>query len=154
MSLHDDNLTIGEFGALAGVGVETIRFYQRKRLLPEPPRQAGSIRRYGAGDVERLRFIRSAQSLGFNLDEVAELLRLEDGANCKEASFLAEAKLVEIRRKLADLARMEAALAGLVKACSVRRGKVTCPLIAAFHAPAEASGSAEPTSADVTVSCR
>lgn len=137
MNLHNDHLTIGEFGALAGVGVETIRFYQRKRLLSEPTRQAGSIRRYGAADVERLRFIKSAQSVGFSLDEVGELLRLEDGAQCKQASALAEAKLVEIRRKLAELARMEVALSGLVKACRVGRGKVACPLIASFHAPSE-----------------
>lgn len=137
MNLHNDHLTIGEFGALAGVGVETIRFYQRKRLLSEPTRQAGSIRRYGAADVERLRFIKSAQSVGFSLDEVGELLRLEDGAQCKQASALAEAKLVEIRRKLAELARMEVALSGLVKACRVDRGKVACPLIASFHAPTE-----------------
>jgi len=137
MNLHNDHLTIGEFGALAGVGVETIRFYQRKRLLSEPTRQAGSIRRYGATDVERLRFIKSAQSVGFSLDEVGELLRLEDGAQCKQASALAEAKLVEIRRKLAELARMELALSGLVKACRVCRGKVACPLIASFHAPTE-----------------
>lgn len=142
MNLNNDNLTIGEFGALAGVGVETIRFYQRKTLLSEPTRQAGSIRRYGAADVERLRFIRSAQSLGFSLDEVGELLRLEDGAHCKQASSLAEAKLVEIRRKLEELARMEVALSGLVKACRVGRGKVACPLIASFHAPTESNRSA------------
>ena len=141
MNLHNDHLTIGEFGALAGVNVETIRFYQRKRLLSEPTRQAGSIRRYGAADVERLRFIKSAQSVGFSLDEVGELLRLEDGAQCKQASALAEAKLVEIRRKLAELARMEVALSGLVKACRVGRGKVACPLIASFHAPTETSSS-------------
>ncbi|AOF84085.1 Hg(II)-responsive transcriptional regulator [Hydrogenophaga sp. RAC07] len=141
MNLHNDHLTIGEFGALAGVNVETIRFYQRKTLLSEPPRQAGSIRRYGAADVERLRFIKSAQSVGFSLDEVGELLRLEDGAQCKQASALAEAKLVEIRRKLAELARMELALSGLVKACRVGRGKVACPLIASFHAPTETSSS-------------
>lgn len=134
MDQRINNLTIGEFGALAGVSVETIRFYQRKRLLPEPPRPTGSIRRYGAADVDRLRFIRSAQSLGFSLDEVAELLKLEDGAHCQEASSLAEAKLVEIRKKLAALSRMEAALSGLVQACRVGRGKVCCPLIAACHA--------------------
>ena len=129
------SLTIGELAALAGVGVETIRFYQRKGLISEPPRRAGAIRRYGDADAERLRFVKSAQSLGFSLDEVAELLRLEDGARCKEASSLAEAKLADIRRKLADLSRMEAALSGLVDACHVGRGKVSCPLIASFHAP-------------------
>lgn len=133
MERNRNNLSIGELAALAGVGVETIRFYQRKGLAPEPLRQAGAIRRYGAPDVERIRFVKSAQSVGFSLDEIAELLRLEDGASCKEAAALAESKLADIRRKLAELSRMEAALAGLVKACQVGRGKVSCPLIAAFH---------------------
>lgn len=142
MDQQTDHVTIGEFGARAGVSVETIRFYQRKGLLPEPLRPAGGIRRYGAADVERLRFIRSAQSLGFSLDEVAELLTLEDGAHCREASSLAEAKLAEIRKKLGDLLRMESALSKLVRACSVGRGKVSCPLIASFHTPAEPNGNA------------
>ena len=133
MDRKRDDLTIGELAGLAGVGVETVRFYQRKGLAPEPPKLMGSIRRYGATDVERLRFVKSAQCLGFSLDEVAELLRLEDGAHCKEASSLAESKLADIRRKLAELSRMEVALSGLVKACHVGRGKVSCPLIAAFH---------------------
>ncbi|TWO68045.1 Hg(II)-responsive transcriptional regulator [Caenimonas sedimenti] len=128
-----DKLTIGQFAALAAVSVETIRFYQRKGLLPEPPRRGGSIRRYGSADVERLRFVKSAQNLGFSLDEVAELLKLEDGAHCKEASSLAEAKLVGIRKKLSELSRMEAVLSSLVNACHVGRGKVSCPLIGAFH---------------------
>lgn len=102
--------------------------------MQEPRNPSGSIRRYGAADVERLRFVKSAQSLGFSLDEVAELLRLEDGAHCKEASSLAESKLADIRRKLAELSRMETALSGLVEACHVGRGRVSCPLIAAFHA--------------------
>lgn len=134
MDRKRDDLTIGELAALAGVGVETVRFYQRKGLTPEPPRPAGAIRRYGAADVERLRFVKSAQSLGFSLGEVAELLQLEDGTHCKEASSLAESKLADIRYKLAELSRMEAALSNLVKACHVGRGKVSCPLIAAFHA--------------------
>ncbi|MES2633599.1 MAG: Hg(II)-responsive transcriptional regulator [Pseudomonadota bacterium] len=147
MNRTKDNLAIGEFAAQAGVGVETIRFYQRKGLLPEPPKRAGAIRRYGAADVERLRFVKSAQSLGFSLDEVAELLRLEDGARCGEASALAETKLADIRRKLAELSRMEAALSGLVAACHVRRGKVSCPLIASFHAPNSAATAADISSA-------
>lgn len=81
----------------------------------------------GAPDVERLRFVKSAQRLGFSLDEVAKLLRLEDGAQCKEARSLAESKLADIRRKLADLSRMATALSGLVEACHVGCGKVSCP---------------------------
>src|SRR3546814_16365848 len=73
-----ENLTIGVFAKAAGVNVETIRFYQRKGLLPEPDKPYGSIRRYGEADVVRVKFVKSAQRLGFSLDEIAELLRLDD----------------------------------------------------------------------------
>jgi len=123
------NLTIGAFAKAAGVNVETIRFYQRKGLLSEPQRPPGGIRRYGQADVERLRFVKTAQSLGFSLDEVAELLRLDDGEHCAEASRLAEHKLKDVRAKLADLVRIESALSQLVQACYVGRGEISCPLI-------------------------
>ena len=123
------NLTIGAFAKAAGVNVETIRFYQRKGLLSEPQRPPGGVRRYGQADVERLRFVKTAQGLGFSLDEVAELLRLDDGAHCAEASRLAEHKLKDVRAKLADLARIESALSQLVQACHIGRGEVSCPLI-------------------------
>jgi MerR family mercuric resistance operon transcriptional regulator len=115
-----ENLTIGVFAKAAGVNVETIRFYQRKGLLPEPDKPYGSIRRYGEADVTRVRFVKSAQRLGFSLDEIAELLRLEDGTHCEEASSLAEHKLKDVREKMADLARMEAVLSELVCACHAR----------------------------------
>ncbi|UXU90090.1 Hg(II)-responsive transcriptional regulator [Burkholderia sp. S-53] len=127
------NFTIGALAAAADVGVETIRFYQRKGLLPEPDKPYGGIRRYGAVDVARVRFVKSAQRLGFSLDEVAELLRLEDGTHCAEASRLAEHKLGDIRAKLADLTRMESVLAQLVCACHARDGHVSCPLIASLQ---------------------
>ncbi len=123
------NFTIGVFAKAAGVNLETIRFYQRKGLLPEPDKPYGSIRRYGESDVTRVRFVKSAQRLGFSLDEIAELLRLEDGTHCEEASSLAEHKLKDVREKQADLALMEAALSGLVLACHATKGKVSCPLI-------------------------
>jgi MerR family mercuric resistance operon transcriptional regulator len=134
-------LTIGAFARAAGVTVETIRFYQRKGLLAEPDKPHGSIRRYGDADVTRLQFVRSAQRLGFSLDEVAELLRLEDGTHCNEASDLAERKLGDVREKLADLMQMEAVLAALVHACHAADGQVSCPLIASLQA-AKAVGSA------------
>ena len=124
-----ENLTIGVFAKAAGVNVETIRFYQRKGLLMEPVKPYGGIRRYGVADVTRVRFVKSAQRLGFSLDEIAELLRLEDGTHCEEASSLAEHKLKGVREKQADLALMEAALSGLVRACHAAKGKVSCPLI-------------------------
>jgi MerR family mercuric resistance operon transcriptional regulator len=125
--------TIGTLAETAGVNVETIRFYQRKGLMPEPEKPYGSIRRYGATDLARVRFIKSAQRLGFSLDEIGELLKLEDGARCSEARQLAERKLVDVRRKLGDLQRIESVLAELVARCSALRGRVNCPLIASLQ---------------------
>ena len=127
------DLTIGAFAAAAGVTVETIRFYQRKGLLPEPEKPYGSIRRYGMSDVTRVRFVKSAQRLGFSLEGIADLLKLEDGTHCEEASFLAEQKLQDVREKLATLTHMEGVLADLVDACHARPGNVSCPLIASLQ---------------------
>lgn len=128
-----ENLTIGAFAKAARVNVETIRFYQRKGLLSEPDRPYGGIRRYAEADVTRVRFVKSAQRLGFSLDEVAELLQLEDGTHCDEASSLAERKLGDVRRKMADLARMEAVLSDLVCACHAREENASCPLIGSLQ---------------------
>ncbi len=127
------NLTIGTFARVVGVNVETIRFYQRKGLLPEPNKPYGSIRRYGEADVQRLQFVKSAQRLGFSLDEITELLRLEDGTHCEEARKLAEHKLHDVRQKLADLICMETALANLVSNCHAQVGKLSCPLITSLQ---------------------
>ncbi|WP_205182477.1 mercury resistance transcriptional regulator MerR (plasmid) [Cupriavidus sp. H19C3] len=134
MERNLENLTIGAFAKAAEINVETIRFYQRKGLLPEPDKPYGSIRRYGEADVTRVRFVKAAQRLGFSLEEIGELLRLEDGTHCEEASSLAERKLNDVRAKLADLRRMEAVLSDLVCACHARQGNVSCPLIASLQA--------------------
>jgi MerR family mercuric resistance operon transcriptional regulator len=126
-------LTIGGIAEAAGVNVETIRFYQRKGLLAEPDKPYGSIRRYGATDVARVKFVKAAQRLGFSLDEVAGLLTLDDGTHCNEARELAEQKLADVRAKLADLRRIEWVLATLVRDCGARRGTVPCPLISALQ---------------------
>ena len=126
-------LTIGAFAQAAGVNLETIRFYQRKGLLPQPDRPYGSIRRYGDTDVARVRFVKSAQSLGFSLDEVAGLLSLDDGTHCDEARQVAQEKLADVRSKLADLHRIESVLASLVDDCCASHGTVSCPLIAALQ---------------------
>jgi MerR family mercuric resistance operon transcriptional regulator len=125
--------TIGILADQAGVHVETIRFYQRKGLMQEPDRLPGSVRRYGDADLGRVRFIKSAQRLGFNLAEVADLLKLEDGVHCAEARKKAERKLADVRARLADLKGIEAALQGLVQRCRGSRGEVQCPLIAALQ---------------------
>jgi len=126
-------LTIGTLAAQAQVNVETIRFYQRKGLMHEPGRPLGSVRRYGAQDLGRVRFIKSAQRLGFSLDEIAQLLTLEDGAHCNEAREQAQQKLVDVRAKLENLKRIETALANLVEKCCAVRGSIRCPLIATLQ---------------------
>ena len=133
MKNHPHDLPIGAFAAAAGVNVETIRFYQRKGLLPEPRRAYGSIRRYGASDVARVKFVKSAQRLGFSLGEVADLLALEDGTHCAEARVVAEQKLKDVRAKLEDLRRIEVVLAQVVERCRASRGTITCPMISALH---------------------
>lgn len=125
--------TIGALADAAGVNVETIRFYQRKGLMPEPEKPYGSIRRYGDADLARVRFIKSAQRLGFSLEEVGDLLRLDDGTRCGEARQLAEHKLADVRQKLSDLQRIELVLSDLVARCSAVRGRVNCPLIASLQ---------------------
>jgi MerR family mercuric resistance operon transcriptional regulator len=126
--------TIGELGKVTGIHVETIRFYQRRGLLVEPQRPLGGIRRYGEAEAARIQFIKSAQKLGFNLDEIITLLTLEDGTHCKEASKIAQLKLIEVRRRLADLRRMEKILANLIGECERQRGKICCPLISSLQA--------------------
>jgi MerR family mercuric resistance operon transcriptional regulator len=121
---------VGLLARSAGVNVETIRFYQRKGLLPEPAKPLGGIRRYDPAVLARLRFIRAAQRLGFSLDEVGDLLKLDDGSNCREAREQAERKLADVRAKIAELSRIEGVLADLVERCSAARGRVRCPLIA------------------------
>ena len=131
--MQDQDLTIGIVAKQAGVNVETIRFYHRRGLLPVPQKPLGGVRRYNQGDVARVRFIKSAQRLGFTLDEIGLLLRLDDGAHCAEAREIAEHKLADVRARLEDLRRIEAALKRLVEACQARKSKVSCPLIASLR---------------------
>ncbi len=132
MDEKSQSLTIGTFARVAGVHVETIRFYQRKGLLPEPDKPYGSVRRYGTADVARVQFVKSAQRLGFSLDEISRLLLLDDGTHCDEARELGEKKLAGVRDKLADLQRIEAVLVSLVERCRTTQGKISCPLIASL----------------------
>ena len=133
-------LTISKLAQEAGVNVETIRFYQRRGLLAEPDRPLGGIRRYGDADVARVLFIKAAQRIGFTLDEVAQLLRLDDGTRCSDARAIAERKLADVRTRLADLQRIEGVLTQLVGRCATRRGKVRCPLIDALQPPLAQEG--------------
>lgn len=127
--------TIGGLAAEARVTVETIRFYQRRGLIREPSRIYGRIRRYSTADVERVRFVKAAQRLGFSLDEIAALLRLDDGGHCEDARAMAEDKLVGVRARIADLRRIESVLEALVGECRAASGHVRCPLIGALQLP-------------------
>ena len=130
--LNIDGMTIGGLASVAGVNVETVRFYQRKGLIPEPERPAGSVRRYAQADASRIHFIKTAQKLGFSLYEIAELLKLDDGASCGQARRKAEVKLADVRVRLASLQQIEAVLSNLVTLCAASKGRVRCPMIAAL----------------------
>ena len=127
-------LRISELANEAGVHVETIRYYQGIGLLPRPDRAHGRIRRYGADDLKRVRFIKRAQALGFSLEEIALLLGLSDGDHCAETQALAEKKLAMVEGKINDLTAIEKALKGLVTECSKGSRKSGCPIIEALAA--------------------
>ena len=124
--------TIGGLAKAAGVGVETVRYYHRRGLLPEPPRPPGEVRRYGEGDVKRLRFIRSAQAAGFTLNEIRELLELDAADDRPRARELAAARVAALDAKIAEMREARDPLAALATACATkRRGR--CPILGAFE---------------------
>lgn len=126
-------LTIGGLAAAGGVGVETVRYYQRRGLLAEPARDGlyAKVRRYGDGDVRRLRFIRAAQGAGFTLDQIGELLGLDAGQDRARARALARGQIATLDARIAELTAARDALARLATECG--RGKAgPCPIIAAF----------------------
>jgi MerR family transcriptional regulator, mercuric resistance operon regulatory protein len=116
------------------VNVETVRYYQRRGLLDEPPKPLGGHRRYAASAVKRVRFIKRAQQLGFTLEEVKGLLLLEDGQSCRRTRLLAERKLGLIEARIADLNSMRRTLKGLIAQCAQGRRPRSCPIIAALSA--------------------
>ena len=129
--------TIAVLAREGGVGVETVRFYQRRGLMPTPERVSGdrpggSVRRYGDEDVRRLRFIRSAQTAGFTLDQIGELLALDAGEDRARARELATERLGALDRTIAELEQARAALRRLASACS-ETTTGPCPIIAAFQ---------------------
>ena len=122
-------LTIGRVAKLAGVNVETIRYYQRRRLIAEPDKPHMGYRRYPSDIVKHIRFIKRAQALGFTLEEISELLRLEEARACAETRALASHKIRLIDQKLTGLAAMRKALAGLVQQCDRKQPAKGCPII-------------------------
>lgn len=123
--------TIGGLAQAAGVGVETVRYYQRRGLLPEPARPPGEVRRYGEEDVKRLRFIRSAQAAGFTLREIGELLELSASDDRARARELAQSRVFALDEKIEELRQARNALAGLAAECASKRDG-PCPILTAF----------------------
>lgn len=122
------DLTIAAVAQNAGVGVETVRYYERRGLIQQPQKLNGAYRRYGSEHVKRIRFVKRAQELGFSLEEIETLLGLQDGANRVEVRRVAAARREQIRARIADLRRMERVLTHLLDECEA--GKTPrCPII-------------------------
>ena len=131
-SQHPEDLTIGKFAAAADVGVETVRFYQRRGLL-STPRRIDGIRRYGSADVARLRFIRQAQAAGFSLEEIRRLLDLDSGEDRATVRAMAAKRLAELDARMEALQQARASLQTLVSECAVGRTG-PCPILKSFEA--------------------
>ena len=125
-------ITIGGLARAAEVGVETVRYYQRRRLLAVPQSVAGGVRRYPSAMVDRIRFIKRSQNLGFSLDEIRELMQLEEGGSRSAIRKIAGSRLTNIRDKIAALKQMERVLSELLLECEHTHSAVPCPIIAAL----------------------
>lgn len=144
-------LTIGEVAKSAGVGVETIRFYQRKGLIDQPARPDSGFRHYDAQMPRRIRFIRHAQELGFALREIRELLelRVDPRVSCADVKAKAVAKIVEVEDKLASLSRIREALIAITHSCAGEGPTSECPILEALDEPVIAGNTDHGTGAVV-----
>jgi len=128
--------TIGQLARLSGFGVETIRYYERERLVSQPPRRAAGYRQYPETTLARLRFIRHAKELGFSLRDIKGLLdlRVTRGATCTSVRKRTEAKIADVRAKREKLLEIEQALVKLAAACRGRGPTSSCPILDALDA--------------------
>lgn len=135
-----DRLRIGEVARQARVNVQTLRYYERRRLLEKPKRAGSGYGAYPPETVRLIRFIKRAQDLGFTLNEVKDLMTLRDakGPRRAEVRALAEARMQDIDRKLAQLQAMHSALRGLVEGCACSDDGPTCPIIEALEESGDA----------------
>ncbi|MGK7346108.1 MAG: heavy metal-responsive transcriptional regulator [Candidatus Nitrospinota bacterium M3_3B_026] len=127
-------LTIGKVAKLAGVGVETVRFYERKGLIDKPPTKDSGYRQYGEDVVGRISFIRRAKDLGFSLKEIQELLRLrvEPGATCADVRARAMEKIADVDKRIEQLSKIKSALEKLAASCRGRGPSSDCPILEAL----------------------
>ena len=135
----EKTLTIGKVASRAGIGVETVRFYERQGLLEEPARKASGYRQYAPAVVGRLRFIRRAKELGFTLKEIAELLALrhDPAATRSDVREKVRAKVEDIEAKVRDLQRIKGVLLGLAETCHGSGPADGCPILRAIDPPSE-----------------
>ena len=128
-------LTIGQVAKRVGIGIETIRFYEHKGLIEDPPRKESGYRQYGEKDIKRRAFIQHAKTLGFSLKEINELLsiRARPEANTREVKEIASAKLVDINNKIKLLQRMQQTLEKLVDQCPGEGPTCECPILEALE---------------------
>lgn len=124
-----ESYTIGRLAAAVGVHIETIRYYQRRRLVPLPARPAGGARRYTGADADCLRFIKRAQLMGFTLKEIQNLLQLRKSRSCRATRELAATKLQTVDSRIRELRQLRRELSGLIAACDVNREDRDCPVI-------------------------
>ncbi len=139
MNGEDRQLTRGELAKRGGVNIETIRYYERRGLLPKPPRSASGYRLFSVEDTRRVHFIKRAQELGFSLKEIEELLTLQNEPHTTRAAVRkrAEAKIADIEKKLRDLQAMKESLERLTATCSGRGSVCGCPILESFDAREE-----------------
>ncbi|MBI5162775.1 MAG: heavy metal-responsive transcriptional regulator [Magnetospirillum sp.] len=132
--MAEAHMTVSGLARAAGVNSETIRFYERRGLLPAPPRTAAGYRLYPPSAVDRIRFIRHAKALGFTLEEIEELLSLrrDPGCTCGDVKGRADRKIADIDRRIAALAVMRRTLAGIAAACPGDGPTSDCPILAAL----------------------
>ncbi|MBD5801684.1 Mercuric resistance operon regulatory protein [Azoarcus sp. Aa7] len=132
-----NDLTIGALAKSAGVGVETVRYYQRRGLLSPNGARKGAFRVYDNDELARLRFIRRAQSLGFSLDEVGDLLALDEETDRERARAFALSKIADVESRIRQLEEMRSALQGLVTCCEHTEAPAPCPILHALANAAE-----------------
>ena len=127
--MHPNTFTVSRLAAAADVHVETVRYYQRRGLLHQPERPNGGVRRYGGSDVDRLRFIRRAQMMGFSLDEIAGLLQITGERACEQTRQLTEQKLADVRLRIRELRHLERDLEQNVARCAQVPAGECCPTL-------------------------
>jgi len=124
-------VTIGQLAKDVGVNIQTVRYYERLKLLAPTARMPSGYRLYGTAEVQRLRFIKNAQALGFTLQEIMDLLnlRVSSAARCGDVQRRAQAKLAQVESKVHDLEALAQALKGLIRACQAGQPTDRCPIL-------------------------